>query len=184
MSVVPNAFLRLRAGRYLFCRRIPDDLVPRFRQRELIRVLGPSTKAIALRQARRLAVVADQLFAMVKNDPTLSPEQIASLARSGSQTRSPSSSGKRQRIGLTIPRTWSVPPSAPATVPKVQRTYCGGMTSGLRAGPPSPFWRSMGLMPRPSPRPLWSWREPFSARRQRQRVSALRDWKATTAPVR
>ncbi|MBF5095491.1 hypothetical protein F1643_14690 [Azospirillum sp. INR13] len=78
---MPNAFLRLRAGRYLFRRRIPDDLVSRFRQRELIRVLGPLTKATALRQARRLAVVADQLFAMVKNDPTLSPEQIASLAR-------------------------------------------------------------------------------------------------------
>ncbi|WP_244433679.1 site-specific integrase [Azospirillum sp. B506] len=78
---MPNAFLRLRAGRYLFRRRIPDELVARFRQRELVRVLGPLTKAAALRQARRLAVVADQLFAMVKNDPTLSPEQIASLAR-------------------------------------------------------------------------------------------------------
>lgn len=77
-----NRFLRAVSGRYDFRRRIPPALVPRFGgQQELIRSIGSVPHAVAMEQARRLAVASDRLFRMVRQQVELSQQQIEDLAR-------------------------------------------------------------------------------------------------------
>ncbi len=77
-----NRFLRAVSGRYDFRRRIPPALVSRFGGRqELVRSIGSVPHAVAMEQARRLAVVTDRLFRMVRQQVELSQQQIEELAR-------------------------------------------------------------------------------------------------------
>lgn len=75
-----NRFLRVRAGRYDFRRRVPDELVSRLGKREIVRSLGALPHAEAVKKARRLTVACDRLFRMIAKKPELTRDQIAELA--------------------------------------------------------------------------------------------------------
>ncbi|TWA87120.1 phage integrase family protein [Azospirillum brasilense] len=67
-----NRFLRVRAGRRIFRRRIPLDLIDRFGgQRELVQSLGSLPHDQAIQKARALAVTSDELFSQMRTNRDL-----------------------------------------------------------------------------------------------------------------
>jgi integrase len=75
-----NSYLRCTAGRFVFRRRVPADLVDRLGRRELVRRLPPCDHKQARSWARFLSSSADDLFRMAA-DPTVSDSTLKQLAR-------------------------------------------------------------------------------------------------------
>lgn len=74
-------YMKLDGGRWVFRRRVPADLVLLIRRRELVRTIGACDYRAAQRAARRLAYLADDLFAMLRTSPSLPLELVDQLAR-------------------------------------------------------------------------------------------------------
>ena len=74
-------YLRRTGRRYVFRRRVPAGIRSRLRRAEVVKGPGPCTFTEAGRRARRLAAAADELFATVERDHTLTPDQVDALAR-------------------------------------------------------------------------------------------------------
>lgn len=73
--------LQQRGFTFVWRRRIPQDLVSRWKRRELTKSSHQTNRAEALRVARRLSAAADNIFAMARNMPDLTTEQLDQLAR-------------------------------------------------------------------------------------------------------
>lgn len=73
--------LQQRGFTFVWRRRIPQDLVSRWKRRELTKSSQQTDRAEALRVARRLSLAADNIFAIARNMPDLTTEQLDQLAR-------------------------------------------------------------------------------------------------------
>lgn len=77
---MPRRHLRHRGQTVLFRRIVPEDLRPRFGQREIVRSLGRASAGEARRMAHNLWDATEALFMMVRFDRSLTTADIARLA--------------------------------------------------------------------------------------------------------
>lgn len=73
--------LRKRDGGYHWRRKVPAVLVSHIGKREFVQSLRTSDRGAACRAARSLSTAADRLFSHAMNNPGLTSDQIATIAR-------------------------------------------------------------------------------------------------------
>lgn len=79
MGTIANAVRR--GGIYHFRRTIPEDLRARFGRRELCRSLGNCPPRVARIRADQLYSASEELFAIARQDPMLTTDQLAKLVQ-------------------------------------------------------------------------------------------------------
>lgn len=73
--------VRRRGATYHFRARVPADLAERFGRLELARTLGTSNPTDARRRAAGVAQLVHQIVTAVRDNPSMTPDDIANLVR-------------------------------------------------------------------------------------------------------
>ena len=74
-----RGYLRQRGGVHHFRRVVPKDLVVRFGRREILRSIGVLQAFERQSASRRFCLACDEIFRMVRSEPTLTREEIDRL---------------------------------------------------------------------------------------------------------